>query len=539
MPKARLVELYAQSLGVIDEARLEFGAGFNVLTGETGAGKTLLLGALALATGGEATLSRQTLSDDTRAVALFARGEDEELVFSREVTATGRLRSSLNGAPTSAEAQRELADELIVIHGQHDSLALRRRGEALRLVDQFGHVDTEELNSVRRALGEAHRLLDEVGGDRDAREREVEFVEFQLRELDGAAIRSPDELVETLEELTRLATLRDGQASLASALIEFDGEGDEAVLDRFAQVLDQLPVGDAYDVPRNSLRDALVQAREAVHELSTLADPEAFDPKRIEVLEERATFLQQIARKYGGTLERALSTQVSLRQRLEQISGDAVRLEGLDQEIHILEGREAHLAARARHDREVASAQLTSAVATQLTRVALENSSLRFVVNDVDGSDVQILFAPNPGLGEGPLSTLASGGELSRVLLAISLETADHDVVAVFDEIDAGLGGQVAQQIGECLAEVGRQQQVLAITHLASVAARADHHFVIEKTVNEGVTKTVVRSLNGAERVLEIARMLAGDKRTEESRALAQQLLQNSFEDRAEADFIR
>jgi DNA repair protein RecN (Recombination protein N) len=539
MPKARLVELYAQSLGVIDEARLEFGVGFNVLTGETGAGKTLLLGALALATGGEATLSRQTLSDDTRAVALFARGEDEELVFSREVTATGRLRSSLNGAPTSAEAQRELADELIVIHGQHDSLALRRRGEALRLVDQFGHVDTEELNSVRRALGEAHRLLDEVGGDRDAREREVEFVEFQLRELDGAAIRSPDELVETLEELTRLATLRDGQASLASALIEFDGEGDEAVLDRFAQVLDQLPVGDAYDVPRNSLRDALVQAREAVHELSTLADPEAFDPKRIEVLEERATFLQQIARKYGGTLERALSTQVSLRQRLEQISGDAVRLEGLDQEIHLLEGREAHLAARARHDREVASAQLTSAVATQLTRVALENASLRFVVNGVDGSDVQILFAPNPGLGEGPLSTLASGGELSRVLLAISLETADHDVVAVFDEIDAGLGGQVAQQIGECLAEVGRQQQVLAITHLASVAARADHHFVIEKTVNEGVTKTVVRSLNGAERVLEIARMLAGDKRTEESRALAQQLLQNSFEDRAEADFIR
>jgi DNA repair protein RecN (Recombination protein N) len=539
MPKARLVELYAQSLGVIDEARLEFGVGFNVLTGETGAGKTLLLGALALATGGEATLSRQTLSDDTRAVALFARGEDEELVFSREVTATGRLRSSLNGAPTSAEAQRELADELIVIHGQHDSLALRRRGEALRLVDQFGHVDTEELISVRRALGEARRLLDEVGGDRDAREREVEFVEFQLRELDGAAIHSLDELVETLEELTRLATLRDGQASLASALIEFDGEGDEAVLDRFAQVLDQLPVGDAYDVPRNSLRDALVQAREAVHELSTLADPEAFDPKRIEVLEERATFLQQIARKYGGTLERALSTQVSLRQRLEQISGDAVRLEGLDQEIHLLEGREAHLAARARHDREVASAQLTSAVATQLTRVALENASLRFVVNDVDGSDVQILFAPNPGLGEGPLSTLASGGELSRVLLAISLETADHDVVAVFDEIDAGLGGQVAQQIGECLAEVGRQQQVLAITHLASVAARADHHFVIEKTVNEGVTKTVVRSLSGAERVLEIARMLAGDKRTEESRALAQQLLQNSFEDRAEADFIR
>jgi DNA repair protein RecN (Recombination protein N) len=529
MPKAQLVELYAHSLGVIDEARLEFGAGFNVLTGETGTGKTLLLGALALALGDDSGVSRHAINEETRAVALFLRGDDAELVLTRDVTGTGRLRSSLNGAPSSAEAQRTLAEELVVIHGQHDSLALRRKGEALRLVDEFGHVNVKELTEVRRQMSEARRLRDDLGGDLESRQRETDFLQFQLRELDGARILSANELDETLEELTRLTTLRDGQAALGEALREFDGDGDDAVLQRYAEALSQLPDGDAYDGPRTSLRDALVQAREAVHELTSLGDPDAFDPERIGVLEERAAVLQQIARKYGGTLAAALSMQRELQDRLELLTQSETRRSGLDQELRDLDDRATLLAQEARHDREVASDALTRAVATQLARVAMENATLRFVVDGDDGSDVEILFAPNPGLGEGPLSTLASGGELSRVLLAISLETANRDVVAIFDEIDAGLGGQVAQQIGECLAEVGRYQQVLAITHLASVAAKADHHFVIEKSVKDGVTRTVVRSLTRDQRVLEIARMLAGDERTDESRALAQQLLENSF----------
>ncbi len=529
MPKARLVELYAQSLGVIDEARLEFGEGFNVLTGETGAGKTLLLGALALALGDDSGASRHALGDDTRAVALFLRGEAEELVLSRDVTAAGRLRSSVNGAPSSAEAQRALAEELVVIHGQHDSLALRRKGEALRLVDEFGRVDVNELSEVRRLMSEARRLRDDVGGDDESREREMDFLRFQLKELEHAAILSSGELTETLEELTRLTTLRDGQAALGEALRDFDGDGDDAVLQRFAEALSHLPEGDAYDAPRQILRDALIQSREAVHELTSLGDPDAFDPQRIGELEERVALLQQIARKYGGTLDAALVMQSELQSRLQLLTQSEARRSGLDQELRDLGVREGLLAERARRDREEASSALTRAVSTQLARVAMENATLRFVVDGDDGSDVQILFAPNPGLGEGPLSLVASGGELSRVLLAVSLETANRDVVAIFDEIDAGLGGQVAQQIGECLAEVGRHQQVLAITHLASVAAKADHHFVIEKSVRDGVTRTVVHSLTRDQRVLEIARMLAGDERTDESRALAQQLLENSF----------
>jgi DNA repair protein RecN (Recombination protein N) len=538
MPKAQLVELYAHKLGVIDDARLEFGPGFNVITGETGAGKTLLLGALGLCLGSDASASRYALTNDTRAVALFLR-EDEELAFSREAGSSGRLRSSLNGAPSSAEALRVIAEQLIIIHGQHDSLLLRNRGEIVRLIDETGGVNTEELNDVRRQLREARQLREGLGGDEDARQRDLEYLEFQLHELDAAQISSATELDENFAELARLSTLRDGQSAIVEVVELFDGDSDDAVLSQFAQALSRVPEGDAYASIRGALREALIEARDSVHELATLGDPDAFDPRVIEEFEVRVSVLQHVSKKYGGSLAAAIATRDEMRVRRHNAETDASRINLIDQEIRDLETREVDLACRARAEREVAAAKLTIAVSRQMSRVALANATLRFVVDGADGSDAQIWFTPNPGQPEGPLSALASGGELSRVLLALSLETVHRDVAAVFDEIDAGLGGQVAQQIGECLREVGRLQQVLAITHLASVAARADHHFVIEKTVEQGATSTLVREVTGDERVHEIARMLAGDTVTAESRALATQMLENSFEDRAKAEFSR
>jgi DNA repair protein RecN (Recombination protein N) len=538
MPKANLVELYAHRLGVIDDARVEFGSGFNVITGETGAGKTLLLGALGLCLGSDASASRYALTPETRAVALFDR-EGAELVFSRESSDSGRLRSSLNGAPSSAETLRTLAEDIIVIHGQHDSLSLRNRSEVLRMVDESGQVDSRPLESVREDLREARRLLGDFGGDQGSRERDAEFLGFQLAELEAAALDSPSELEETLDELIRLTALRDGQSSLNEVLQLLDGEGDESVLTQFARAVDRLPDGDAYRDVRQGLDASLIQAREALHELAALTDPDAFDPATLTELELRVDVLQKVARKYGGSVATALQSRDDIRSRLERLASERERLRGLDAEIEALERREGELSIEVRRERERAAEALTSAVARQMGRVALSSASLRFVVDGADGSDAQILFTPNPGQPEGPLATLASGGELSRVLLALSLETVHRDMVAVFDEIDAGLGGQVAQQIGECLREVGRDQQVIAITHLASVAARADHHFVIEKEIVRGITTTSVRALAGDERVREIARMLAGNDVTDESRALAEQLLENSSEDPTTVDFSR
>jgi DNA repair protein RecN (Recombination protein N) len=539
MPKAQLVELYAHKLGVIDDAHLEFGPGFNVLTGETGAGKTLLLGALGLCLGGDASASRYALTSDTRAVALFLRGDGEELAFARESGTSGRLRSSLNGTPSSADALRTIAEGLIIIHGQHDSLLLKNRAEIVRLIDESGGVDTGELSDTRRLLREARQLRDGYGGDPDARRRDLEYLEFQLNELELAQIASPNELEETLSELARLSSLRDGQSAIAEVVELFDGDGDDAILSQFAQAVGRLPDGDAYASVREALRDVLAGARDSLHELAALADPDAFDPRVLADLETRVGVLQHVARKYGGSLEAALATRDEMRLRRANAEGDATRIDQVDQEIRELEQRDTTLAAQAKREREAAAVTLTAAVSRQMARVALGHATVRFMVEGDDGSDAQIYFAPNPGQPEGPLSALASGGELSRVLLALSLETVHADVVAVFDEIDAGLGGQVAQQIGECLREVGQQQQVLAITHLASVAARADHHFVIEKSVEHESTTTSVREVVGDDRVREIARMLAGDTVTAESRALATQLLENSFEDRTGAELSR
>ncbi len=539
MPKAQLVELYAHKLGVIDDAHLEFGDGFNVLTGETGAGKTLLVGALGLCLGGETSATRYAVTSETRATALFVRPEGTEVALAREATESGRLRSLVDGSVSSAEALAAIAEDLIVIHGQHDSLRLKNRSEIVRLIDESGSIDTSELVDVRQRLRDALQVRDSFGGDAATRDRERDYLSFQIAELEAARLTSASEIDDAMSELSRLTALRDGQASIIDVVDLFDGDRDDAVLPTFARGLSRLPEGAAYDAIRVALDEVLVQARDSVHELAALADPDSFDPRVIEEVEERVGTLQRLAKKYGGTLGDAISTLDELRARAESLDNAAERIIQIDQEIQGLGEREREIAARIRIAREEAAAQVSKRVQAQLTRVALANAALRFVVAGEDGSDAQIMFSPNPGLPEGPLSALASGGELSRVLLALSLETAHRDIVAVFDEIDAGLGGQVAQQIGECLYEVGRAQQVLAITHLASVAARADHHFVIEKRVSEGMTTTLVREVSGDERIREVARMLAGDTVTEESRALASQLLENSREGRTTSQSSR
>ena len=527
MPKAQLVELYARGLGVIEDARIEFGPGFNVLTGETGAGKTLLLGALELCLGGEAASSRYALTPTTRAVALFSRDDGTEVVLARESSVSGRLRASVDAAPSSAEVLRQVAAGVIVIHGQHDSLSLRSRQEILRIIDLAGGIDVSELEDVRRGAAELRGRRDTLGGDAAARERERDFLLFQLRELRAAEITDAAELEVTLEELTRLSSLRDAQDGLLGVIEELDGDHEGAVLTQWAQSLQRLPRAAGVDDIRDALVRILDDARANVHELRARAQPDQFDPERIAELDARASLLSLVARKYGGTVGAAIARRDEISQQLEDLADAHDVLRDIDERLEALARRETSLAAAARRERERASEELTRRVNAQLPRVALAHATLRFEALGEDGSDARLLFSPNPGWPEGPLQALASGGELSRVLLALSLETAHDDVVAVFDEVDAGVSGQVAQQIGECLREVGLSQQVIAVTHLASVAAKAAHHFVIEKSVDDGTTTTRVRPVTGEERVREVARMLAGDAISDEADALARILLES------------
>ncbi len=525
MPNAELLELYARGLGVIDEARVEFGPGLNVITGETGAGKTLLLGALTLCLGADAGSTRHALGDDVRVAAVLRDRDGDEVVFGRESGAARRVRSTLNGVATSAEALRVAGAALVTIHGQHDSLTLRNRSDVLTLLDGFGDVDTGELDRTRRRISEATRRREVLGGDEASRQRELELVNFQLEEIEAANLTSANELDEALELLRVWSSARDGRVAVIEVIESLDGDDEGAVLASFARAVGVVAPLAGLEETVATLRAALASARDAVHELREFVDRDEVDPETLARLETRVDVLQRLARKYGGSVAEVFRTRETLERERDRLTNAHSEVIALDQELEDLQSREATLAAAVRRDRERAATAFCAALGAQLPRVALAGAAVRVEVNGADGSEVQLLFTPNPGRPEGPVQALASGGELSRLLLAVALVSVSDGVVTVFDEVDAGIGGQVAEQIGDCLAEVARDRQVLAVTHLASVAARADHQFVIEKRTVAGATTTTVREVSGPDRVSEIARMLAGDHRSEEARALAERML--------------
>jgi DNA repair protein RecN (Recombination protein N) len=524
MPKAQLLELSAKNLGVIESATLEFAEGFNVLTGETGAGKTLLLGALSLCLGQDSLSSRYAVAADTVTSAVFLDREGREVALGRESSPSGRLRSVVNGSSSSAEGLRTIADDVIAIHGQHDSLALKNRSEILRLIDGYHAIDTSHLTALRGRIRELESLLAENGGSEEARARQKDFLTFQIAELESAKIVAPTELEDVLEELTALTRLRDGQVAIHQAIEAFSGDQEGAVLSAFAQAVSAIPQEPAFEAVRYSLHEALSLASDAVRDLGALADPELVNAERFAALEARAAVLSAVARKYGGSVASAFQQLQAFILELESLGSSAESLKVAAEEHATAVEEENRESSEVREKREAAGRALGTAISGQLIRVALPHARVEFIAGGRDGSEAEILFSPNPGQPSGPIQALASGGELSRVLLAICLETAQDGVVAVFDEVDAGIGGQVAQQIGDCLAELGNSQQVLAVTHLAAVAARANHHFLISKEVVEGRTTTTVSTVVGEARVDEIARMLSGEI-TDESRALARKLL--------------
>lgn len=520
MPKSQLLSLTVRGLGVIADVTLDFDEGFTVITGETGAGKTLLVDALSLCLGGETRSPRRGQELDVSAVFLDSNGKERSL--QRTVSSAQRLRAVIDGVPTSSEALRSIGEEMLVIHGQHDSLRLKSKAEVLKMVDDFGSVDTSALDAGRHERFEILRQREALGGDEAERDRQLDFARFEIAEIVGAGIDSATELDDTLDELVALTALRDQLTVVQRLVSEADGDGS---LEIFATFVSSLPQDGELGELRSRLMDQLAVIRAELSEVGSQIDSERLDESNFQQLEARVEVLRHLARKHGGSLKGVLDA-------LERSQEIVARLENAEDAAHELEARLATVEAEIRRQssrvltlRSSAAALLEHAVLDQLPRVALPNAKLSFRVAGDDGSDVELVFAPNPGSPGGPIQATASGGELSRVLLALSLVTSSDGLVTVFDEIDSGIGGNVAESIGECLADLATTRQVISVTHLASVAARADHHFVVEKHVVGGETRATIRSVSGSERVGEIARMLAGDSASTESRALAERLL--------------
>lgn len=550
-----LSELRIRDYAVVDDLTLSLGPGLNVLTGETGAGKSIIVGALSLLLGERASSSVVRAGAERATVeAVFDigalpglrarlddlgfRADDDLLILRREVAAEGRNRAWVNGSPATAGVVGELGSALVDLHGQHEHQTLLRPREQRAILDAFAGA-TGDAEHVAEGHAGLLALTSEMEA-REARRRELErradFLRFQLSEIDAAELGpGEDEALE--EEVGRhehAEELARGSAQAAEGLYA----GDDSISDRLADLRHLLRDLARFDNGLTRHAESLDEAYHLVAEVGrALGDYAAsvdHDPERLEEVRRRLDAIFRLKRKYGPELADVLATAQRVRAELTE-------LDDADHDLGALESRisaaRANLEARAgvlSEKRREAASRLAGRVQRELPDLGLQGATFEVRLTPYDdvsagGSEgVEFLVSPNAGFEPMPLSRVASGGELSRVMLALKSILADVDAVPVliFDEIDAGIGGAVGTAVGEKLAEVAADHQVFVVTHLAQVASRAAHHLLVEKGMGTGDrAATAVRTLAEEARVEEIARMLGGDPGSSRSREHARELL--------------
>jgi DNA repair protein RecN (Recombination protein N) len=556
--------LTIRELALVEELTLELGPGLTVFTGETGAGKSIVLGALALISGARAQAdavregaeeARVEAVLDTRALpeleaGLAERGierDGSELIVRRTLAKSGRSRAWLSADLVPVGALTELLGEVVEVSSQHASLALLRPDAQGRLLDAFG--DCLALRSEVEAGVQALRGRDEeiarLRAEAEERARRSDYLAFQLRELTEARL-DLGEARAVEEEHRRLANaelLRSEAQGAAGALLGDpeapDARGASELVSAASRKLAALA---ALDPALGALAERLGAASAELSDLATdlerYAGRSASDPARLAELDARLRELERVRRKYGGSLEAALARRESVAGELAALTGSDDRLRKLEAERVGEHAQLARAAARLSQARARAAAKLGEAASAALGDLALEKARFAVELVPVDAPEglpcgssgaeaAEFRFAANPGEPLRPLRSVASGGELSRVFLALKdvLRAAGAGRVLVFDEVDAGIGGAVAERVGARLAALAKHHQVLCITHLPQIAAWADRHFQVEKKTARGRTRTTVVALDEAGRVAEIARMAGGSEVGEATLSHARALL--------------
>jgi DNA repair protein RecN (Recombination protein N) len=546
-----LRQLAIHNVVLVDRLELDFEAGLGVLTGETGAGKSILLDALGLALGARADTGLVRSGEEQAAVSaelelpsdhpvhklLREQGIDvepgEPLIVRRTLKSDGGSRAFLGATGVPAGLVRELGGLMVEVHGQHDDRGLLNPKGHRDLLDAFGGLDT---GPVERAWAEVTRieaaLLDARSAAADA-ERDRDYLEHSSEEIERLAPEDGEETRLAEERTAMQAGLKAGES--LSGLDELLGGSDGAVA-LLRQAARRIERG-AADHPLltealASLDRAVIEASEAEDRIARAAEAMAFDPIRLEQVEARLFDIRALARKHRVEPDALAALGEQMRQQLAAIHAGGERIAELEGEL--IAARDAYAAvaddlSRRRHE---AAARLDEAVADELHPLKLETARFRTTIAAVEpgpsGTDrVEFEVSTNPGAPFGPLTRIASGGELARFILALKVALAEAGTAAtmIFDEVDRGVGGAVASAIGERLARLARDSQVLVVTHSPQVAARASRHYRIEKVHGTDGTRTTVRKLSPDERREEIARMLSGASITDEARAQAARLL--------------
>lgn len=556
-----LTELRLSSLGVVADASLTLGPGLTALTGETGAGKTMLVAGLGLLLGARADASLVRNGDDKAVVqGRWEVGEGTaalveelggslddgiELVSVRQVTAQGRSRAVIGGASVPVSAASTLLGEIATIHGQSEQLRLSSPERQREILDLFAQ--PEALPRYRERHAEHQQLAAELDRLRTAaleRAREVDMLRHSLAEI-AACDPQPGEDEDLAAEATRLADADDlkalaveVQTALSGSEEDFDAPSAVALIGMARKTLRSLADRDPRAGELSGRLDEVGYViDDLAQEVASYTADLVSDPVRLAAVADRRGELSHLTRKYGTTIDEVLAWAEDSRRRLDELEGADERIEELQTRVTELDRLLDADAAAITADRVAASARLSEAAAAELRALALGSARLEFNVTPAargpHGADrIELLFAANPGSTPGPLGKVASGGELSRVRLALEvvLAGAAPGHTFVFDEVDAGVGGAVGLEIGRRLRRLAETSQVIVVTHLAQVAAFAHHHFVISKSSDGEVTTSDVTPLGPKERAVELARMMSGTTDSQAAVKHARELLRLATE---------
>ena len=567
-----LRHLHVKNLALIDDLELSFESGLNVLTGETGAGKSLLMHGIGLALGGRATVDlirRDTKEavveavfslDHARLAPLFAEQElleAEELLVRRVIAASGRSRVYLNGRLTTVALLRRLSARLIHIYGQHEQQVLREADSALQLLDDFADATphVQEMATRYQALRrvwERVRLLTE---DKEVAEVRQDFVRFQVEEIYRAALQPGEEEQLRQERTILLHAEKLYQAASGGEAVLTDSDG--AVTDQLGRLMAQLRELVRVDESLNEvvalLSDGLAQVEEAALFLRKYGERLSPNPERLEEIDTRLTHISRLKKKYGGSIEAILARQAALEQELERIEGGEEAIAALQQEVVQTAQAAWSWAQELSKERREVARNLEKSIQTELSQLGMQGArfDVRFLQHQEDGTEgatgspftqkgrrlgergcdqVEFYLSANPGEPLLPLIQAASGGELSRLMLALKALSAAAEATPtlIFDEVDAGIGGGVAEVVGRRLKALADQHQVLCITHLPQIAVFADHAYTVTKKTTRGRTISSAQRLTQRERLQELARMLGGVEITPEARRHAREMLEGA-----------
>ena len=555
-----LEHLHIKNAALIKESEISFGEGLNILTGETGAGKSMVIDSLQFALGGRAGKDFLRHGEKMASVeALFAvqssalqekleengiePEEDGSVLITRTLSETGKSVCRVNGSTVTVSMLKEIAEDLIDIYGQHEHQSLLNPSKHIRLLDRFcgaGFGDAmEEYKASFSALKEIDKQLDALMGNESQREQRMDILSFQKDEMEAAAIKAGEE-EDLLEQKKRLGSMEKLMRLTGESIaLLYDGNDRmPSACDQLGDALSKLQEAAEYDHTLTPFADALADAYAAVEdtarELKREADKQENDPEALEQIEERLQIIYKLKRKYGGTVEAVLAFYDKVVEELDFLANSNEKVAEL---MAIREKEQKKLTAYAETltaRRKDTAEQVAEQIETALRDMEMKDARFHIQIDEksdwtADGKDkVEFLISANAGESLKPLAKIASGGEMSRVMLALKTVLVDADDIGtfIFDEIDTGVSGRTARKVGEKMRFLGGKRQILCITHLPQIAAMADSHFLIEKESDGEETTTKVTPLTEEGSVGEVARLMGGSDVTETTLAAARELIQ-------------